>query len=141
MEVLEKYKDEIASIKKIVTDDIVGTGSALLFNDSAVGRAVGVALSSKIDPVVELFVELLQTRPFSDMNKRIALKLLQRKFKIDDNLLKDNIQELTDCMFESPEERTEYIIDILSKVSPFKCEHSEDIDKCIFCSKELEKDS
>lgn len=135
MNLEEQHADMLDLIKKIVHKEMVEKGMLCLCNDSAVSRAIDVASKSKIDPIIELYIEILLTRPFSDYNKRIAIRLLSDRYDVPYEVLHDTVQELTECEFESEEEREAYINQCLGDYLPYKVHDNDELEglSCIKC--------
>ena len=135
MNLEEQHIEMLDLIKKIVHREMVEHGALCLCNDSAVLRAIDVAEKSDIDPIIELFVEILLTRPFSDYNKRIAVRLLSDRYNVPYEVLKDTVQELTDNEFEDDKERIEYINQRLIDYLPYKNHDHDNLNglDCIVC--------
>lgn len=135
MNLEEKHADMLDLIKKIAHREMVEKDTICLCNDSAISRAIEIASKSKIDPVIELYVEILLTRPFSDYNKRMAIRLLSDRYDVPYEVLCDTVRELTENEFEDEEERTAYINQCLSDYLPYKNHSHDDLEglDCIVC--------
>lgn len=135
MNLEDKHADMIDLIKKIVHKEMVEKDTICLCNDSAVSRAIEIASKSKIDPVIELYIEILLTRPFSDYNKRIAIRLLSDRYDVPYEILCTTVRELTENEFEDDKERTAYINQCLNDYLPYKNHVHDDLEglDCIVC--------
>lgn len=132
---MNKVENKLDLIKRIVHKEIIDKGAVCLCNDSAIIRAINTASESTIDPVIELFVEILLKRPFSDYNKRIASRLLSDRYEVPYEVIKDTMQELTEFEFEDDKERETYLNQCLREYLPYKNHSHDDLEglECIIC--------